>query len=114
MVLVVVAVLPRLSVTVMETVLLPLVLSTPVVGADPVYDLPSTVVLYALIVLLNAPAAVMEILALDFPWTKPPNCALIPATVSEMDTAEMVGTTETGTVSVKFLDTAEPIFVLPE
>ena len=65
-------------------------------------------------VLLNAPAAVMVTLALDFPWTNPPNCALMPDTVSAMDTAEIVGTTEEGTVMVKFLLTAEPIFVLPE
>ena len=37
-----------------------------------------------------------------------------PETASERVTALMVGTTVEGTVSVKFLDTAEPIFVLAE
>ena len=38
----------------------------------------------------------------------------MPASASERVTALMVGTTVAGTVNVKFLDTADPTFELPE
>ena len=46
--------------------------------------------------------------------TYAPNFAARPDTASAIVTPLIVGTTEDGTVSVKFLLTALPIYVLPE
>ena len=87
---------------------------TPDVKDAAVDDTPWMVVLYVLIVDDKAPAAVIFTAILDLFWTYAPNCAARPETASDRLTALIVGTTVEGTVSVKFADTADPIFVLPE
>ena len=59
------------------------------------------------------PAAVMVNLALLLFCTMFPKVLWL-VVVSATATLEIVGTTVEGTVRVKFLLTAEPIFVLPE
>ena len=72
------------------------------------------VVLYDFIVDEYTPAAAIVTFSFDLFCTYPPNCAARPETASEMLTLLIVGTTEEGTVTLNVLDTAEPIFVLPE
>ena len=55
----------------------------------------------------------MDTASLLLPCTYAPNCAARPATASEMVTPLIVGTTVEGTVTVKLLLAALPIFVLP-
>ena len=59
------------------------------------------------------PAAVMVNFGLDLLCTMFPNVLWF-VVVSATATLEIDGTTEAGTVMVKFFDTADPIFVLPE
>ena len=61
----------------------------------------------------NAPAATMATVKRDFACTYAPNCAARPAVPSDSVTEVLVGTTVEGAVMVKFLLTADPIFVLP-
>jgi len=114
MLLVVVAVRPRLSVTVIVTLDVPLFFRTPEVKDAAVKFVPWMVVLYALIVDDKEPLAVTFTASFDLFWTYAPNCEAMPETASEMLTDDIDGTTVDGTVSLKFLDTADPIFVLPE
>ena len=107
------AVRPRLSVTVIVADAVPLFVMTDVVGVAPVYVLLSKTVLYAVMVDPKEPTAVIVILALDLFCTMFPKVLWF-VVVSATDTLEMDGTTVEGTVNVKFLDTDEPIFVLPE
>ena len=61
----------------------------------------------------KAPDAVMVNFGFDLLCTILPKvvwCVVVSLTA----TLPMVGTTDAGTVNVKFFDTAEPIFVLPE
>ena len=69
-------------------------------------------VLYAVIVEPEAPAAVIAIFSLDLFWTKPENFAARPDTVSVTATADMVGTTEAGTLAMNET-VLVPINVLP-
>ena len=59
------------------------------------------------------PTAVIVNVAFDLFCTMFPKVVWL-AVVSATETEEKVGTTVAGTVSVKFLLTAEPTFVLPE
>ena len=69
-------------------------------------------VLYAVIVEPDAPAAVMAMFSLDLFWTNPENLAARPDTASVTFTADMVGTTDAGTLAVN--ETVfVPISVLP-
>ena len=69
-------------------------------------------VLYAVIVEPDAPAAVMAMFSLDLFWTNPENLAERPDTASVTFTADMVGTTDAGTFAVKET-VLVPINVLP-
>ena len=61
----------------------------------------------------KTPDAVMVNLGFDLLCTILPNVVWL-VVVSATATLPMVGTTVAGTVNVKFLLTADPIFVLPE
>ena len=108
-----VAVLPLLSVTVIFAEAVPLFVMVDVVGVAPVYDLPSNSVLYVFMVDPKAPVAVMVNFGFDLLCTMLPNVVWL-VVVSATATLPIVGTTDAGTVRVKFFDTAEPILVLPE
>ena len=114
MLFVVLAVRPRLSVTVTVTLDVPLLVSTPEVKDAAVNVAPCMTVLYDLMVEDSVPDAVIFTAIFDLLWTYPPNCAARPETASESVTELMDGITVDGTVRVNVLDTAEPIFVLPE
>ena len=72
------------------------------------------VILYDVIVEEYIPVALVSTFNFDLFCIYVPNFAASPETASEIVTEDIVGITEEGTVSVKFFDTAVPIFVLPE
>jgi hypothetical protein len=104
MLLVVVAVRPRESVTVIVTLIVPDMLSTPVVASLLEYVAPLAWTLYELIELPYEPAAAVWILRVLLPLTnKPPNDSGTLPDGSVSVTAVMLGTMFVGTVPVKLL-----------